>query len=296
MSVAQLGYLGFEVRDVNAWRRFTLEVLGLMPGALGDDHGFTARNDGYAQRLIVTEGSADDLSVIGWLCKDDAALLTTVERLRAAGTDVTEGSAEMCAQRRVARLVCFADPAGIPSELCVGLQRATEPFHSDVVRGGFVAEDAGLGHLVISANSQAESRKFYEQVLGFRLSDHIRCEIHGFKVDIAFFHTNPRHHTVAFGDQQRKRLHHFMVEARSMDDVGLAFDRTLRAGLPIMQTLGRHPNDRMFSFYAQTPSRFQFEFGWGGREVDDATWQPGEYDQISEWGHHPPQFLLPQKK
>ena len=37
-----------------------------------------------------------------------------------------------------------------------------------------------------------------------------------------------------------------------------------------MQTLGRHPNDRMFSFYAKTPSGFQFEFGWGGREVDDA--------------------------
>jgi hypothetical protein len=82
-----------------------------------------------------------------------------------------------------------------------------------------------------------------------------------------------------------------MLEARSMDDVGLAFDRTLKDGLKIMHTLGRHPNDRMFSFYAKTPSGFQFEFGWGGREVDDATWVPGEYHQISEWGHHPPQFL-----
>jgi hypothetical protein len=29
------------------------------------------------------------------------------------------------------------------------------------------------------------------------------------------------------------------------------------------------------------------------REVDDATWQPTVYDRISEWGHHPPQFLAP---
>jgi hypothetical protein len=63
------------------------------------------------------------------------------------------------------------------------------------------------------------------------------------------------------GDRQKKRLHHFMLEVGSMDDVGLAFDRALRKGVRIMQTLGRHPNDRMFSFYAKTPSGFQFELG-----------------------------------
>ena len=58
-----------------------------------------------------------------------------------------------------------------------------------------------------------------------------------------------------------------------------------------MLTIGRHPNDRMFSFYAQTPGKYQFEFGWGAREVDDATWEPSVHDRISEWGHHPPQLL-----
>ena len=84
-----------------------------------------------------------------------------------------------------------------------------------------------------------------------------------------------------------------MLEVRSMDDVGLAYDRALKSGVRIMQTLGKHPNDGMFSFYARTPSGFQFEFGWGGRQVDDATWAPTTYDRISEWGHHPPEFLAP---
>jgi hypothetical protein len=82
-----------------------------------------------------------------------------------------------------------------------------------------------------------------------------------------------------------------MVEARSVDDVGLALDRTLRAGLKLMHSLGRHPNDRMLSFYARTPSGFNFEFGFGGRDVDDATWQPTTHRCISEWGHHPPAVL-----
>jgi hypothetical protein len=52
----------------------------------------------------------------------------------------------------------------------------------------------------------------------------------------------------------------------------------------------------MFSFYAKTPSGIEFEFGWGGREVDDATWKPVTHDRISEWGHHPPIAFAPREK
>ena len=85
-----------------------------------------------------------------------------------------------------------------------------------------------------------------------------------------------------------KRIHHFMLEVVGMDDVGHAYDRALKAGVPIARTLGRHPNDHMFSFYAQTPSGFEVEFGWGGRKVDDTDWQVGHYDRMSTWGHHLP--------
>ena len=52
-----------------------------------------------------------------------------------------------------------------------------------------------------------------------------------------------------------------------------------------------HPNDRMFSFYARTPSGFDVEFGWGGRKIDDATWKVDRYDRMSVWGHHMPGTL-----
>jgi hypothetical protein len=124
----------------------------------------------------------------------------------------------------------------------------------------------------------------------------VLTEVYGYHADILFFHANPRHHSLALGGADRKRIHHFMLEARTMDEVGLALDRTLKAGLRIMHTLGRHPNDRMFSFYARTPSGFNFEFGWGARDVDDATWQPTTHHRISEWGHHPPAILAERPK
>src|SRR5215213_8177859 len=61
-----------------------------------------------------------------------------------------------------------------------------------------------------------------------------------------------------------------MIETNSLDDVGTTYniegDRNLQHG-----KLGRHTNDHVFSFYVKTPSGFDVEYGWGGREVDADT-------------------------
>jgi 2,3-dihydroxybiphenyl 1,2-dioxygenase len=290
-GIDQLGYLGFEVSDIAAWETFATQVLGLAVVDRKPDGAFALRMDGHHRRFVITPGKADDLTVIGWQVRDEKALAELTARLRKAGVEVMECSAEKAAERLVSKLVELRDPSGLPLEIYCGPTLASEPFESKVVRSGFVADELGLGHLVISSGDFEVTRSFYCDLLSFRLSDRVVADVHGYKADLSFFHTNGRHHSLAFGGPQRKRLHHFLVEARSMDEVGLAFDRALRGGIKIMQTLGRHPNDRMFSFYAKTPSGFQFEFGWGAREVDDATWQPATYNTISEWGHHPPQFL-----
>jgi 2,3-dihydroxybiphenyl 1,2-dioxygenase len=285
----QLAYLGFEVRDPAAWERFAVEVLGLGVSERRAGGGFSLRLDSRAQRFLVEPGPADDVFVMGWEWPDEASLQGTIERLRSAGVAIEEGSRELAAARKVAVLYRATDPGGMPIELVRGSERADAPFHSALVPGGFIAEELGLGHAVVSAASQSESLAFYTRMLGLRLSDKIVCDIGGYHVDIAFLHANRRHHSLALGERQKRRIHHFMIEARVLDDVGLCLDRCLAGGVRIMQTLGRHPNDRMLSFYARTPSGFQFEYGWGGRLVDDESWQPTTYDHISEWGHHPPE-------
>lgn len=278
----QLGYLGFEVSDLAAWRHLLGPTLGLV--AVEGDRW---RNDRHAWRIQLTEGPADDLAFLGWEFEEDE-LDATVARLREAGHDVTEADPSV---RDVSRRFTLVDPAGVPTELYCGPALAGD-FRSEVTRSGFVADEQGLGHLVLTARSKEASVAFYTALMGFKLSDHIVCEIYGHPVDLSFFHANARHHSLALGGPQRKRLHHFMVQTRAMDDVGLCYDRCIRSGVPIMQTLGRHPNDRMFSFYAKTPSKFQFEFGWGAREVDDSDWQVETYDCVSEWGHHAPQIAF----
>jgi 2,3-dihydroxybiphenyl 1,2-dioxygenase len=290
--IEQLGYFVFQVSDAAAWERFATGVLGLGLGARHAGGGFGLRLDGWAQRFVIEPGGADDLGAIGLRVSDGVGLDAAAERLSRAGVEVVPGSPELARARRVARLIVLRDPAGIPLELFTGPELA-EPFQSVLVRSGFVAGELGAGHVVVTAPDPGRSRDFYERVLGFRLSDEIHTELWGHRVDLAFFHVGRRHHTIAFGGAQKKRLHHFMLEVGSVDDVGHCLDRTLAAGHRIVQTLGRHPNDRMLSFYARTPSGFQFECGWGGREIDDARWKPASYDRISEWGHHPPQAFAP---
>jgi 2,3-dihydroxybiphenyl 1,2-dioxygenase len=244
--------------------------------------------DGHGYRFVVTPGPRDDLKTMGWQVADAAKLDECVARLTAAGVEVTRGSAEACAERGVAGMALFRDPGRIPVELFYGPTLGKEPFKSEFVGSHFVADELGLGHLVISTRNRDESRDFYMNVLGFKLSDHIVCDIGTYHVDIAFLHTNPRHHSLAMGGPMPKRVHHFMLQVASIDDVGLAYDRARDHDVVIEQELGRHPNDRMFSFYAQTPSGTQFEFGHGGRIIDDETWEPTTYNAISEWGHRRP--------
>jgi len=238
---------------------------------------------------VLHPGPADDLRYLGFELANDAELEALGAQLVRAGHTVTEGKSETAAARRVSRLLETADPTGIPVELYVGAALAQRPFSSPLV-SGFVAGAEGLGHAVICARDADASQRFYSELLGLRLSDTVTAAITPqFSIQIRFLHANARHHSIAFGSvPMPKRLHHFMIEAVTPDDVGRAHDRMQNAGVTFSMDLGKHPNDGMFSFYAKTPSGFDVEFGSGGVKVDDATWSVKSYDHISVWGHKPP--------
>src|SRR5882757_8056576 len=49
--------------------------------------------------------------------------------------------------------------------------------------------------------------------------------------------------------------------------------------------VGQHTNDRELSYYAMTPSGFEWEVGWNPIVIDELTWLPTTYQGISIWGH-----------
>ncbi len=292
-GIRGLGYLGLGVSDLDAWERFATEILGLQSAGRTDDGTLHLRMDEYEYRFALHRDASDDLAYIGWEVPDARALREVADRLRAAGASVAAGSSAEARARRVTELVRFSDPNGIASEAFYGPSVHYEkPFQSPRPISGFVTGEQGLGHLVIAVKDLEQSLGFYREALGFRLSDTIEMNFGGgTPITMAFLRCNPRHHSLALIPVPApKRLHHFMLQLRSIDDVGATMYLVQERGIEIAATLGRHTNDQMLSFYLRTPSGFEIEYGWGGREVDDANWRVQKHHSPSTWGHHRPEM------
>jgi len=288
-SVSQLGYLGLNVSDVGEWERFASELLGLQ--VVGSTpQGFFMRMDEYHHRFIVRQGGEDDVAFIGWEVADQRALRELADQLKNDGIEAAAGSAEEAKTRGVLEFIKFNDPSGIPSEAYFGpLMNFNEPFKSPRPLSGFQTGTMGLGHIVIRVDDSAGSLHFYRDVLGMRVSDFIELPMGhrlGQQLMLTFMHCNPRHHSLAFGQiPAQKRLMHFMLQAKTLDDVCSTMYLVQDRGIPITATLGRHTNDHMVSFYMRSPSGFEIEYGFGARTVDDATWKVQQHRSGSMWGH-----------
>ncbi len=279
MDIRALGYIGIGVADLDAWRRYAA-LLGTMVVEHGD--GIAIRIDERPCRVIVapTDGP-EGLDYAGWELADAAAVDVAADQLERAGHTVRPATAAECEQRRVRGFVEVTDPGGFALELFHGPILDHRPFVSPTGGSGFLTGPQGLGHIVLGTPAPIESERFYTEVMGFRVSDYWRPG----PQDVVFTHCNPRHHSLALVAAPEPTMYHFMLEARTLDDVGYALDRHADHGVPISMTLGKHTNDRMVSFYSRSPSGFDVEFGTGGLLVDDETWTVAEITAPSFWGH-----------
>jgi 2,3-dihydroxybiphenyl 1,2-dioxygenase len=287
MKLQSLGYVGIRTGQLEDWTAYAARFLGMQ---LVDRSATTAafRMDDRKQRLLVQEEAGEGPAFYGWEAADAAAMDRVAADLERAGVNVARGSGALAAERRVKDLIVFADPIGNRLEVFHGPEIANDPFMPGRSISGFRTGPLGMGHAVLTAQRLDEVVPFYTDVLGFALSDYILKPFAAY-----FFHTNARHHSLAFIDTGKNGIHHLMIETCFLDDVGQAYDLALRKPEMIGTTLGRHVNDEVTSFYSWSPSKFLFEYGWGGRTIDPAAWKPHERKEgPSLWGHDR-QWLTP---
>ncbi len=288
-TVEELAYIEVEASDLAAWRTLAEDVLGLQSVEAGAGR-LAYRIDEFAHRIQIREGAADDLTALGFRVADDATFDALVADLKSAG----HGGHRR--DRRLPRPAPGAAdgrghrPNGNRVELVTGMALAETPFESPPLGvNGFMTSPGGLGHLFLmcAPGGRQEMLDFYA-LLGFILSDYIQQEIApGMLVDAAFTHCNGRHHTLAFAEMPiPKKANHLMIEVKTISDVGLAYDRILDRRIPLVMTLGMHPQRRdVLLLRADPPSGFAIEYGWGGLIIDDEeSWEVTTYDRLSSWG------------
>lgn len=258
MTVRSLGYVVVEAVDVAPWRKFAVEVLGLMEAASGPDGSVRFRIDERPFRIAVIPGKHNRFVSCGWEFKDAPELEATLAALKSAKIPVREGTAAEAANRAVRQIAFCKDPCGNELELFHGRTYDYTPFASPRGLSGFVAGDLGMGHAVLPAPQLAAAREFYQR-LGFADTDEMWLAMSPNPADpklgIHFMHAAcRRHHSLALvGMPAPSGAVHIMLEAKTLDDVGYALDRCVAAGAHISSSLGKHSNDFMVSFYVQTP-------------------------------------------
>jgi 2,3-dihydroxybiphenyl 1,2-dioxygenase len=280
MPLQALGYAGFGSAALDDWRQFGTGLVGLQ--AVERSSSLLAfRMDDRKQRIVIDRAMPEGARFFGWEVADAAALDALAARLEQAKVSVSAEPQALADNRRVRRLISFHDPAGNRLEVFYGAEIDDTPFSPGRSISGFRTGPLGLGHAVLTVENLEPVMAFYVDVLGFALSDYIEKPFRAY-----FFHINARHHSLALIESGKNGMHHLMVELFSLDDVGQCYDIALTQENRIGVTLGRHTNDLMTSFYAKSPSSFMIECGWGGREIEPATWKPFEmHAGPSLWGH-----------
>ena len=291
MNVQALGYIGLRARELDDWASFGTNCIGMQ--RIDKTRSTMAfRMDDRKQRVVIKADGGQGIAFFGWEVAHADALAALAARLEENGVMVAPGSRALADERHVKDLIVFQDPAGTRLEAFHGAEATSDPFKPGRCISGFRTGPLGMGHVVLHVESLEQMMPFYQDLLGFRLSDYFLRPYPAY-----FLHVNPRHHSLALAATGKNAPHHMMVELFSLDDVGQGYDLALGDEERIAVSLGRHAGDYVTSFYWWNPSGFMLEYGWGGQSIDLDAWKPFERPYgPSLWGHDrkwlPPEQLV----
>lgn len=279
--IRAFGYLVATVRDIEAWKVFASDVHGMQVVEHTPER-LKLRLDERRWRIDLHKGDVEHIDAVGLEVRGPEDLDALDKELVNRGYVTQRATPEQAAYREVTDYLAFTDPDGHGVEIYYGHGLAATPFLSPT-GARFVTKNQGIGHVMFAVSSSAPYRELYMDTLGLSLSDFI---------DLGpdpgtFLHCNSRHHSIAFANRPgwEPRLAHLMVQVEDMDTVGRAYDKVLDGAAALGSTLGKHTNDEMVSYYVKTPSGWELEFGYGGLEIDEATWVPGRWNAAHFWGH-----------
>jgi 2,3-dihydroxybiphenyl 1,2-dioxygenase len=285
VQVTELGYMGIGVKNLDEWKNFATQIIGMELADDGERDRCYLRMDYWHHRLVLHNNGSDDLEYLGLRVAGPDEFQQMQQQLSEAGIKYRVASEDEAVERHVLEVMKLDDPAGNPIEIFHGPEiQASKPFHPGRrMHGRFKTGSGGLGHCIIREGDVAAARRFFT-LLGMRGGVEYKIRMGKRVVAPVFMHCNERDHTIAFGiGPEKRRINHLMIEVDTLDDVGLTHELVREQKIPVAITLGKHSNDHMFSFYVRNPSGWMFEYGWAGRP---ATHQ-SEYYVEDMFGHHP---------
>ena len=276
--VASLRSVEIGLPDVAAAEKFYTETWGLSVAARRGSSVYLRGSGADHHLLSLHESRQSEVQAVTLRAASADALGRIAEQVSKHGGAVLAGPAPVD-EPGGGECVLVRDPQGRILRFVWGDER-----HADTE--GDKDKPIRLAHAVLNSHDVAAALPFYENALGFRLSDRTRI--------MAFLRIPTRpsgdHHSIALADADNDCLNHIAFVMPSLESVMRGGGRMKDAGYGIEWGPGRHgPGDNAFNYFVG-PAGFVIEYTADVEQVDDSyqargpndwTWPAGRSDQ---WG------------
>jgi catechol-2,3-dioxygenase len=223
VQVIKLGYAAFDTTNVEAMLTYYTAVIGLTLVGREDGAAYLSSSVDH-HTLSLHPASESRLRHIGLQLGGHPSLKEVASQL---GKQGIKTEARTDAEPGVAELLQLTDPEGFTLQLYQTMQQTHDRFGAQ----GIVPEK--LGHIALAVSSAQTMSEFYQNILGFRVSDWIEDFF-------VFMRCNPDHHAMNFLQSKYQKLHHIAYQLKDWAHVQRACDHLALHDIPLVWGPGRH--------------------------------------------------------
>jgi catechol 2,3-dioxygenase-like lactoylglutathione lyase family enzyme len=226
--------------------------------------------------LRVREDSGKRLDLIAFAAESADAVDELAQRLGSAGVELVS-EPDRLQTPGGGHGFRFFDPDGRLIEVSHGVEE--RPYRELEPRESIPKK---LSHVVINATDVLATKHFYEQHLGFRLSDWLEERM-------CFMRVRQDHHVIAIAHGPHTSLNHVSFEMRGIDEFMRGTGRMIRQGMAPLWGPGRHgAGDNTFSYFTD-PVGNVVEYTTELEVIeDDDAWEPRVFttdpEVADQWG------------
>jgi catechol 2,3-dioxygenase-like lactoylglutathione lyase family enzyme len=269
IKAKRIGHASFTAADLDQEIDHYREVVGLHLIDREPSRAFLATNSGQLA-VVLEQGSHNRCARLSFEVSPALSLSDMARELSSLGLQSEVRSDDIPG---LATVLEFTDTKGTKIELF------SEPrfVPKGPAAGGAIA--IKLGHLAFAVPDPRATAAFYEQVLGFRVSDWIGDYF-------VFLRCGPDHHTVNFIRGSKAQMHHIAFEMRDTAHLHNCLDQLGQKRVEILWGPVRHGPGHNIAAYHLNPAGHMVEFF---AELDRMSDEENDFFDPRPWHRDLPQ-------
>ena len=254
----KLGYAALTITDLARSLHFYRDLLGLDLVEQGADTAYLRCSRDH-HNIVLYQGAHPGLRRVGFELESQADAERAFEHFQARGLEPRRvPKAEAQALRQGSSFRVREPHCSVEFEFYGSTTVLARPYEPTVAR------IARLGHVVVGTSDFAGAYRSLREDFGFAESDFVEDRFSFLRC-----FPNPFHHSFAIGASDSNHLHHVNFMVSDIDDVGRAWHRLNKAGVPIAFGIGRHPPSGSVFLYFYDPDGMTVEYSFGMEEFPE---------------------------